>query len=311
MSESHRKIWEHGAPLPTMAECEPPPELLRVAATVPNEYAMSMRRKVGWPSYVGYVGVGLGGELSRQTLARFSSTLGEPGACEFASVFAAQNLASLSSPQQAAAVEFLQRLLLTHDGVSILVQVAVHLHAADRLFCHAMDVYGERDGEVHGPWWAVKHLLFMILSVMVRNGMCAAPVIREGRHCCAPPRFRSSQCLISFEHTPSRQERWFSLHPCIHWLCAECCDTLLEETDWVCPLCGTDVTTAVSLVTVGLAATTQPTLGTRPRTPPPTSGDEETHSPSLRNEADETQETEMAWSEHGSPERGSPGAPRI
>jgi len=97
----------------------------------------------------------------------------------------------------------------------------------------------------------------------------------------------------------------------IHWLCAECCDTLLEETDWVCPLCGTDVTTAVSLVTVGLAATTQPTLGTRPRTPPPTSGDEETHSPSLRNEADETQETEMAWSEHGSPERGSPGAPRI
>jgi len=93
---------------------------------------------VGWPSYVGYVGVGLGGELSRQTLARFSSTLGEPGACEFASVFAAQNLASLSSPQQAAAVDFLKRLLLTHEGVSILVQVSVHLHAADRLFCHAM-----------------------------------------------------------------------------------------------------------------------------------------------------------------------------
>jgi len=92
------------------------------------------------------------------------------------------------------------------------------------------DVYGERDGEVHGPWWAVKHLLFMILSVMVRNGMCAAPVIREGRHCCAPPRFRSSQCLISFEHTPSRQERWFSLHPC-KCDAADCSRTMLHRAN--------------------------------------------------------------------------------
>ena len=127
--------------------------------------------------------------------------------------------------------------------------------------------------------------------------------------------------------------RWWSLHPCKHtrtqhrrsrsstgltvayhrslaagmdWLCAECCKTVLDANDWVCPRCGTEVTNAESFVTTGLAAAardaprTQPVASrTSPRTPPHARDTEQTHA--LPDEEDATQQTEVAWSEHGSP----------
>ena len=236
-AQACRKIWEPDAPLPTLADFAPPRELLLVAATIANTCPKLMKRKVGWPSYAKYLGVGLGG-APRQTWATFNASLGARGAREMAAIFIAQHLAELSSPQQAAAADFLQRLLLTHEGVDVLIRVSLQLHTADIHTSHAMcahfacfgprspsterlrplvhrDVYGEREGEVYGLWWAVKRLLFAILHAMIRNGMCPAPTTNgDDRHCCAPPQLRSSQCLVAFAHAPGRQERWWSLHPC-------------------------------------------------------------------------------------------------
>jgi len=308
-AQGSRKIWEPDAPLPTLADFAPPHELLLVAATIADTCPKLMKRKVGWPSYAKYLGVGLGG-APRQTWATFNAKLGAHGAREMASIFVAQHLAELSSPQQAAAADFLQRLLLTREGADVLIRVSLQLYAADLHTSHVMDVYGEREGEVHGLWWAVKRLLFAILQAMIRNGMCPAPTTSgDGRHCCAPPQLRSSQCLVAFEHAPSRQERWWSLHPCMDWLCAECCKTVLDENDWVCPRCGTEVTNAESFVTPGFAAAARdaprtPPVASRtsPQTPPHARDTEQTHAPLPGDvEEDTTQQTEVAWSEHGSP----------
>ena len=85
------------------------------------------------------------------------------------------------------------------------------------------------------------------------------------------------------------------------WLCAECCETVLEANDWVCPHCGAEVTNAESFVTTGLAAAardaprTQPVVArTIPRTPSHARDMDQTHARTPGDVEDATQQTEVA-----------------
>lgn len=214
------KIWETER-LPTLEELRPEKELLE-EERVSIRYGREMVRAVGERSHAKSLGEGCGQHEHEAAWATLRGL--EDGALEAVAVgFAEHECSALGTELRAGSRSF-ARLFLSVEGLSLLQAVAKELHGLSLEHCWAWDVVGERREEEYSVVWGVKRLLARIHVVMVKNHLVEDRSNRAvgRRDCCA---HTPGICLEYFDE--SQSVKWWSLHPCMHWVCDPCFNQLI------------------------------------------------------------------------------------
>jgi len=185
-------------------------------------YGREMVRAVGQRSHSKSLGEGCGQHEHEAAWAALRGL--EDGALEAVAVGFAEHECSALGPEQRAASRNFARLFFSAEGLSLLQAVAMELHGLSLEHCWAWDVVGERVGEEYSVVWGVKCILARIHDAMVRNHLVEDRSNRAvgRRDCCS---HTPGLCLEYFDE--SRSVKWWSLHPCMHWVCDPCFNQLI------------------------------------------------------------------------------------